>query len=61
MICDVIVSFILVFVDGHKESREKWMDHEVAQSFKQTLENPDFLKDLDVVQSIQNFKIIQVP
>lgn len=33
MLCNVILSFILVYIDGHTETRIKWMDRPTAEYF----------------------------
>ena len=44
--CDRLVHYTLVFADGHKEERIKWMDHNVAKIFKNSQNVPEIKRML---------------
>ena len=58
MLCDVILTFVLHFADGHTEDRLKWVDRKNATEFM----HPDpevlrMLKESFGVVKIDNYKI----
>lgn len=63
MLCDVLLTFIIVFSDGHKENRIKWITRDVAEEFIKTNKDPEFLKMLqnNGVDHAENFNIKSVP
>lgn len=60
MLCNIILTYILLFNDGRKENHEKWVDNETAASLVELMKgNP---KDLDPdLKAVQNIKQKEVP
>ncbi len=40
MLCNVILTFVLVFSDGHKEAREKHVDESTAAILVERMKDP---------------------
>ena len=47
MLCNVILSFVLVFSDGHTEKRVKWVDHSTAETIVLLLNDKQWLNNVD--------------
>ena len=61
--CDRLVHYTLVFTDGHREDRTKWMDHNVAKNFENSQNNPEIkrmLQDNGITGTI-NWILEEVP
>jgi hypothetical protein len=55
-LCNAILAFVLVFNDGHKENREKWVTSDVGFMFAEKLQDPEYMKDLGV-KSVENITV----
>lgn len=40
MICNIVLYYTLVFMDGHKEAHTKWVDKETAAIYSAMFQNP---------------------
>lgn len=47
MLCDVVLYFVVVFSDGHKENRVKWTDHLSAGQLVFSMMHYDEMKSFD--------------
>lgn len=63
MICNVILSFVVLFLNGSIEHREKWMDKETAEFTIQVHHMPSFKEELRLhgIKEIKDHHITHVP
>lgn len=58
MMCDVIVYFVVVFTDGHKEARVRWVNHKNTKTLVGQLTKPEELKKYDInLYNVEDIKI----
>lgn len=58
MLCDVILYFVVVFSDGHKENRVKWVNHEVAGTLVYSMTHFEQMKELDkTFERVEDIKL----
>ena len=63
MLCNALLTFMLVYNDGHKEDRTKWMTRDVAELFVHGITDPEFLAQVDppsCCKAVENIKITDV-
>lgn len=63
MICNVIFTFLVLFVDGHNENRTKWMTRDTAEEMVTMYNNGELKEEFaaDGIKDLRDFKIVDVP
>jgi hypothetical protein len=63
MICNVILTFLVLYSDGHKEDRTKWMSKDMAKRFVYMYKHDEQIKtscrEMGIIE-VKNFKIKDV-
>ncbi len=61
--CTIVLTYMLIFTDGHKEPRTKWVDAQQATEMVQQATNPEVLKELKGfgIDSITDLEVKEVP
>lgn len=60
MICDVILTFVLVFNNGSLAPRTKWLSRDFVSTYVKMMKNNPVLKDAGV-KEVVDIKIVDVP
>jgi len=61
MLCNVILTYMLLFTDGHSENHTKWIDTDTIPVFKELFKGNTVSQVDPTIKAVKNIKYTIVP